>query len=314
MVRVLVTGKGGQLATELSISIPNFVEFLCLSSDELNICDSDEVDEVITSFNPDVVVNAAAYTRVDLAENNSAQSFLVNEQGVKNLAKACQNINAQLIHISTDYVYDGTGNKPYKTTEQVSPVNVYGHSKLAGENALKAFPELSKMVIRTSWVYSKYGNNFVKTILNLLKSKQSVSVIYDQIGTPTWAAGLADTIWETIAKQFDSSTQTFCPTSSLLSTESDKELAVYHWTDAGVASWYDFAESIQDLAFEKGLIEKKIPIIPIPDSDFPTIARRPRYSVLCKAETESFLGKQTQHWRKQLSLMLDELKIESETT
>ena len=312
MVKVLVTGKGGQLANELIVSVPKNVDILCLSSEELNICNFDIVDEIISKFNPDVVINAAAYTNVDSAEENSELSYLVNQNGVENLAKSCQMVNAQLIHISTDYVYDGSNNTPYKTTEKVNPINVYGHSKLAGENALKAFHNLSKIVIRTSWVYSIYGKNFVKTILSLLNSKQTISVIHDQIGTPTWAAGLADMIWGIVNKQYDPDSKKFSPLRHLKAAQGSQELTIYHWTDAGVASWYDFAESIQCLAFEKGLIDNKIPIVPISDSDFPTKAKRPRYSVLCKAETESFVGMQPQHWRKQLSSMLDELKNESE--
>jgi dTDP-4-dehydrorhamnose reductase len=286
-VKILVTGKGGQLAQELGNSVPQNHQLIILSVNELDITNSDLVNQIIIAHQPDLVINAAAYTAVDKAETEKEQAFAVNYTGAKNLAKACKQHNIRLLHVSTDFVFDGTKSTPYQTDDSPNPINVYGASKLAGDKAvMEILP--SAVIVRTAWVYSSHGNNFVKSMLRLMADKPSLGIVYDQVGTPTWAAGLAKWLWAIVEKSEVS--------------------GVYHWTDAGVASWYDFAMAIQELGIEKGLLRQSIPISAIPASQYPTPAERPNFSVIDKRSAESAAGIKTIHWRKQLSKMMDELK------
>ncbi|MEL0630695.1 dTDP-4-dehydrorhamnose reductase [Psychromonas aquatilis] len=294
-MKVLITGKGGQLAWELENLVPQDTELLSCSSQELDITDATQVNDTILQFKPDVVINAAAYTAVDKAEVDTESAYAVNELGSEYLANACKNISAKLIHVSTDFVFDGTKTTPYQTDDSVNPINVYGASKLAGDIKIDDILGEQATIIRTAWVYSVNGNNFVKTMLRLMAEKDQLGIVYDQVGTPTWAKGLAEMIWALIGKQQQEAKQ---------DTGSAQLL---HWTDAGVCSWYDFAVAIQELAIEKGLLDKAIPVRPIPASAYPTPATRPSFSVIDKSTTEQASGVQTVHWRKQLSTMMDEL-------
>ena len=286
-MKILVTGKGGQLAHELQNIDTQEHQLIVLSAGELDITNSDWVNQTITEQQPDLVINAAAYTAVDKAETDKEQAFAVNHIGAKNLALACKQHNIRLLHVSTDFVFDGTKNTPYQTDEVTNPVNVYGASKLAGDQAvMEILP--SAVIVRTAWVYSSHGNNFVKSMLKLMAEKPALGIVYDQVGSPTWAAGLAQWLWALVDKPEVS--------------------GVYHWTDAGVASWYDFAVAIQELGIEKGLLKQCIPISAIPASQYPTPAIRPSFSVIDKASAESAANIKTIHWRKQLSTMMDELK------
>lgn len=293
-MKVIITGKNGQLGWELLNSIPNNVELFSYNSQELDITNAVAVDNLFKKIQPDFVINAAAYTAVDKAETDKEQCFLVNESGAENIAKACKKINAKLIHISTDFVFDGSQNTPYSAEQITKPIGVYGESKRAGEIAvLSNLPE-SSIIIRTAWVYSSHGNNFVKTMVKLMDNLPKLSVVYDQVGTPTWARGLAQVIWKLISLKQETAQTAFGN--------------IYHWTDAGVTSWYDFAIAIQKQAAILGLIEKNIPIKPIPATDYPTPAKRPAYSVLDKRSLEEISGIETIHWQKQLTAMLTELK------
>jgi dTDP-4-dehydrorhamnose reductase len=286
-VKILVTGKGGQLAQELENSVTQAHQLITLGIDELDITNSDLVNQTFSAQQPDLVINAAAYTAVDAAETDKELAFAVNHIGAKNLALACKQHNIRLLHVSTDFVFDGTKNTPYQTDDVPNPVNVYGASKLAGDLAvMEILP--STVIVRTAWVYSAHGNNFVKSMLKLMAEKPALGIVYDQVGTPTWAAGLAEWLWAI--------------------TEKPQVSGVYHWTDAGVASWYDFAVAIQELGIEKGLLHKEIPISAIPASQYPTAAERPHFSVIDKSSAESAANVKTIHWRKQLSKMMDELK------
>ncbi len=286
-MKVLVTGKGGQLAWELEQTVPAGYELISLSAEELDITQSEKIKETITKYQPDVVINAAAYTAVDKAESDQEVAYAVNETGAKNLAIACKEQGCRLLHVSTDFVFDGTNCTPYQTNHTPNPINVYGASKLAGDIAVSEILP-SAVIVRTAWVYSSHGNNFVKSMLRLMLDKPQLGIVFDQIGTPTWAKGLALWLWAIIGK----------PEAS----------GMFHWTDAGVASWYDFAVAIQELAIEKGMLTKAIPISPIPASQYPTPAKRPAFSVIDKSSSEQASDLQTIHWRKQLSRMLDELK------
>lgn len=286
-MKVVITGKGGQLAWELEQLAPQGYEVICVSSDELDITDELSVSDFLTSATPDLVINAAAYTAVDKAEEDSVNAFAVNELGVKYLANTCKRINARILHISTDFVFDGTSTSPYQTNSKPNPINVYGASKLAGEIALQEILPEASAIVRTAWVYSVSGNNFVKSMLRLMQEKPQLGIIYDQVGTPTWAKGLAQWLWAVGAKP--------------------EVTGTYHWTDAGIASWYDFAIAIQELGLAKGLLKEAIPVFPIPASSFPTPAKRPAFSVIDKSSTEEVSGIKVIHWRKQLSEMMDSL-------
>lgn len=286
-MKVLITGKGGQLAWELEKLAPETYEVISVGRVELDITNEKLVNIFITENKPDLVINAAAYTAVDKAEEDVETAYAVNELGVKYVAQACKKIGARILHISTDFVFDGESTSPYQTDAKPNPINVYGASKLAGDIALNEILPETSVILRTAWVYSVNGNNFVKSMLRLMQEKQQLGIIYDQVGTPTWAKGLAKWLW--------------------LIADKPEVNGTYHWTDAGVASWYDFAVAIQELGLEKGLLDKSIPVLPIPTSAYPTPAKRPAFSIIDKSSAEAVSGLNTAHWRKQLSAMIDEL-------
>ncbi len=297
-MKVLITGKNGQLGSELQRSCPDNIEIQCFDSQSLDITDIAVVNEILISFSPDIVINAAAYTAVDKAESDINAAYAVNHTGAANLATACKAINAKLIHISTDFVFDGTKSTPYVSADATNPLGVYGASKLAGEQAIGRILGSQATIVRTAWVYSQFGNNFVKTMLRLMSEKEQLGVVYDQVGTPTWAAGLANMLWALVQKSSDK-----------VGAESKtlNQTTILNWTDAGVASWYDFAVAIQELAIEQGLLNKAIPISAIPASSYPTPAKRPAFSIIDKTEAEELTGVKTIHWRAQLKSMLAEL-------
>ena len=299
-MKILVTGKNGQLGSELQKTCPSNVELICFGSKELDISNAKQVNELLITHSPDIVINAAAYTAVDKAETDTDTAYAVNEQGAANLANTCKNIDAKLIHISTDFVFDGTSTMPYTATDATNPLGVYGASKLAGEQKISQILGNQATIVRTAWVYSVFGNNFVKTMLRLMSEKEQLNIVGDQVGTPTWAAGLASMLWALVAK---------ASSEQVLNVENTA--TILNWTDAGVASWYDFAVAIQELAVEEGLLNKAIPISAIPAASYPTPAKRPAFSVLNKAQAEELSGVNTVHWRAQLKAMLVELKAQA---
>jgi dTDP-4-dehydrorhamnose reductase len=301
-LKVLITAKNGQLGRELSQTLPNSVDAIFLDSKELDITNADAVLEKVESFNPNLVINAAAYTAVDKAEGDNEAAYLVNQKGSENLALACKELGAKLIHISTDFVFDGTKNTPYQPTDKTNPLGVYGASKLAGEQSVIGILADQATIIRTAWVYSTHGNNFVKTMLRLMAEKDQLSIVADQIGTPTSARNLAKAIWLLAEKMTVLETK---------SPSSNSMTKVYHWSDLGTASWYDFAIAIQDIAYEQGLLSKKIMISPIEASEYPTPAKRPAYSVLNTDLLRKDIAVLGEHWRKGLSNMMSELKVVS---
>ncbi len=305
-MRVLITGKCGQLACELEKSVPENVDIITFDSLKLDITNQAMVNEVLITHSPDIVINAAAYTAVDQAEVDKEAAHAVNENGSKYLALVCKEIDAQLIHISTDFVFDGTQTTPYQTHDKPNPINIYGESKLQGETKIGQILGEQAIIIRTAWLYSVSGNNFVTTMLRLMAEKDQLSIVYDQVGTPTWAKGLAEMIWALVQAQ---GTRNKNQDTLLCERALNFEPTILHWTDAGVASWYDFAVAIQELALKKGLLDKAIPIRPIPASSYPTLAKRPNFSVMDKVSAEMASGVETKHWMSQLSIMMDELKI-----
>ncbi|WP_338322797.1 dTDP-4-dehydrorhamnose reductase [Parahaliea mediterranea] len=290
MQRVVVTGAGGQLGSELAASAPQ-VEVLALGRDALDIADGEAVMQRITGLKPDIVINAAAYTAVDRAESEREQAFAINAEGPANLARACAAAGARLLHVSTDFVFDGGASRPYRPGDATAPLGVYGASKLAGEQAVQAALP-SALIVRTGWVYSRFGGNFVKTMLRLMVERERLGVVADQVGTPTWAAGLAGALW-TFARQ---------PALG----------GIYHWSDAGVCSWYDFAVAIAEEGLARGLLPRTVEVAPIAAADYPTPAQRPAYSVLDKSTSWRDLALAGTHWRVQLRHMLDALAAEPE--
>ena len=282
-MKVLITGATGQLGWELQRSAPSDTTVLAVDVTQLDITDADAVSAMVTIEAPDLIINCAAYTAVDKAEGDSALAYAINQYGAEHLAKAAAANNAKLIHISTDFVFDGRQSSPYKPDAPANPLNVYGASKLEGERAVLACLP-SAIIVRTSWVYSSHGNNFVKTMLKLMAERDALSVVSDQIGTPTYAYNLAKVIWQLNQQQ--------------------NVTGIYHYTDSGVASWYDFACAIQEEAIILGLLDRQIPIFPIPASTYPTPATRPSYSVLDKQSLIFSLNIQSIHWRQPLRDML----------
>jgi dTDP-4-dehydrorhamnose reductase len=282
-MRILVTGAGGQLGSAVSKIAKGF-EIISLDAHALDITNSDEIEERFDEVAPDVVLNAAAYTDVDRAESEENRAMQVNGHAVRLLAAACRRHGAKFVHVSTDFVFDGTNSSPIVPTETPSPRSSYGRSKLAGELACKE--ELGadqSLIIRTAWVYSAGHRNFVSTMLELMNSRDQIRIVADQIGTPTWAMTLADAILQLISRD---------------------AVGMLHVTDSGVASWFDFAVAIYELGRENGLVRKEVEIIPIPSSEFATAAERPKYSVLDKSSTYEILGQATPHWRTSLSRCL----------
>lgn len=290
-LRIAITGANGQLGQTLMRSAL-FEEHLLLpfGRDTLDIADRANIEAVLSSAAPDVVINAAAYTAVDAAESDEDAAFLLNDKGVENLAMWAAASGAALVHVSTDFVFDGRSHRPYRVEDPVAPLSVYGKSKLAGEQAIANILPGRGTIVRTAWLYSPYRQNFVRTMLRLMRERDGLGVVDDQIGTPTSTDGLVSCLH------------------ALIST--GRQGGIYHWTDAGVASWYDFAVAIQEEALALSLLDRAIPIRPIPTTQYPTPAVRPAYSVLDKSRALQELQCPQVHWREALR---DVLKHISET-
>ena len=273
MQTVLVTGANGQLGSELrklSAHVPA-IQWHFVSHTDLSITNSAALNTFFAQNRPTVVVNCAAYTQVDKAETEREQAFEVNARAVENLATSCRDFDARLIHLSTDFVFDGSKNTPYHPTDTVRPLGIYGESKEKGEQlALNALPET--LIIRTAWLYSSFGHNFVKTMLRLFTQRDSINVVYDQVGSPTYAADLAAAIIH------------------ILTQQTDWKGGIYHFTNSGVASWYDLAVAVKELSGSNCNIH------PIETHQYPTPARRPHYSVLSTQTFQADFGFLIGYW------------------
>jgi len=283
MNNILVTGGNGQLGSELKEIAPNYQDYNFLFTDvkDLDITNHSAVAAFIKSNNINVIINCAAYTAVDKAESEPKLSDAINHLAVANFAQIAKDKNIKLIHISTDYVFDGTNHKPYVETDTPNPKSVYGKTKLDGELAMQQINPANSIIIRTSWVYSKFGNNFVNTMLRLAETRDEISVVVDQIGSPTNAADLAKVIL-TVLPQIKNET-----------------VELFHYSNEGVCSWYDLANAIFEI---KGQVIK---VIPIDSTQYPTPAERPFYSVLNKSRIKQLYNTKIPHWRKSLIKILN---------
>jgi dTDP-4-dehydrorhamnose reductase len=281
---IVVTGKNGQLGSELELLAPLFdgqYEFLFVDRSQLDLSSNESIDNFCASHKPAVVINCAAYTAVDKAETEKELAYQINATAVGKLAAYCNKINALFITISTDYVFNGNGVRPYLPADATDPVNYYGETKAAGEQlAIVNNPE--SIIIRTSWVYSRFGNNFVKTMLRLMKERPSLNVVGDQIGAPTYAADLAVAIMQVVTQKLNGNTHT----------------GIYHYSNGGNISWYDFAVSIGEMSNSKCNINR------IKSIEFPTPAKRPQYSLMsCRSMIHDFLVQQPD-WKASLQVCL----------
>ena len=286
-MKLLITGAYGQLGNEMRVALERYphLESIFTDVDTLDITDKNAVDAFVALHQPNVLINCAAYTAVDKAEDDLALCYKINCDAVRNLGEVAQAHSMMVIHVSTDYVFDGTGHIPYTEDMAVSPTNVYGKSKLAGERELrKACP--GAIIIRTSWLYSGFGNNFVKTMLKLGNERSQLKVIFDQIGTPTYAADLADAMLQII----DSGK--FVP-------------GIYHFSNEGVCSWYDFTKMIFKLA------NIECEVLPIESKDYAVRTPRPHYSVLNKSKLKSTYNQAIPYWIDGLERCLHVLLSES---
>jgi dTDP-4-dehydrorhamnose reductase len=278
---VLVTGANGQLGQSIQSIAEKFpdIEFVFCDSNKLDITDYDNVNAVFDEFIPKYCINAAAYTAVDRAESEPQKAYSINVLGTQNLAKVCKINSTILLHISTDFVFDGTKKTPYTETDEPNPTGVYGQTKLDGEDAIQELWE-KHYIVRTSWVYSQFGSNFMKTMLRLGKEREELSVVNDQIGTPTNAIDLAKTLIK------------ICLTNNQQPTTNN--FGIYNFSNEGQCSWYDFAQKI----FEINNIT--IDLHPIPTKDYPTPAKRPAYSVLDKNKINRVFGVEIDSWETSL--------------
>ena len=297
-MKILLTGSGGQLGRSLISYKPKDIELVTRSKIDLNITNKKDCVKTISKYKPDWVINASAYTLVDQAEINIKEAFAVNTIGATNLATTIKDFGGNLLHFSTDFVFSGNQTKPYTPNDEISPINVYGQSKAEGEIAIKeSLGQTDQaIVIRTSWLLGSVGRNFVLTILKLHKEKENISVVCDQIGSPTTTSSLARACWKLIQLK------------SSISSNNIKFPSLLHYSDAGIASWYDLAIAIGEIGEEIGLIEKAAKVIPIPSAYYPAKAVRPNFSVLDCSITYKLLELEPLHWRSSLYQLLLELK------
>lgn len=277
---VLVTGSSGQLGKALQSIATDYAhfEFHFADSTKGDITDYENLSALFNKIKPNYCVNAAAYTAVDKAESEADKAQLVNVEGAKNLALICKEFNCTLLHISTDFVFDGTKQTPYTETDSPNPQGIYGQTKLDGEKAIQQLWH-KHFIVRTSWVFSEYGNNFMKTMLRLSSERDSISVVNDQLGTPTNAVDLAKVLLQIVNFDADAT------------SNAESLYGIYNFSNLGQCSWYEFAEQI----FEVNNI--KIDLKSIPTSAFPTAAKRPKYSVLDKSKVTSTFNIQNRHWK-----------------
>ena len=283
---ILVTGTNGQLGSEIRALAADYNDYTFTFSDRdtLDLSSTDSIEDYFQDKTFDVIINCAAYTAVDKAESNEDLAYAINHKAVETLAHIAKAKESALVQISTDYVFDGTNFRPYSETDTTNPQGVYGASKLSGEKALLSINPENSVIIRTSWVYSSFGNNFVKTMLRLGKERDELGVIFDQVGTPTYAKDLAEAILE------------------ILPQLNNKNVELYNYTNEGVLSWYDFAKAIFEIS------DITCDVKPIETKEYPTPATRPHYSLLNKAKIKKEYNSVIPYWKDSLKKCLREIK------
>lgn len=285
--RVFLAGAGGQVGTEFqALASDHGFDLRTFDRKSLDITDTMAVEAAVTAFRPDWIVNAAAYTAVDQAEKDADAAYAVNRDGVACLARAARGAGARMVHVSTDYVFDGTLGRPYPPDYPPAPLGIYGKSKHAGETEVLRHLGDAALILRTSWVYADHGRNFLLTMLRLLGERNELRVVEDQVGSPTRAGSLARVIAAAIRENV---------------------WGIHHWTDAGVASWYDFAVAIRDEGMRAGLLGHHCDVVPISTEDYPTPAPRPPCSLLDKASLRSLIGFPGRHWREELRATIEKV-------
>jgi len=282
-MRVLVTGAGGQLGRALLATQPAGAAVVGLTRDELDIRDRDALALALSEHQPDWVFNAAAYNAVDAAETDEAAAYAVNFRAVATLAELCRAQGSRLLHLSSDFVYDGRSHKPYSPADRAVPLSVYGKSKLAGEEAVTGTLGSAALIVRTAWVYSRDGRSFVRAMLDRMRAGESLRVVQDQVGTPTWVDPLALTLWAATRAELE---------------------GIHHWTPAGSASRYDLVVALQEDAIACGVLEQPVEVVPILSTELGMAAERPAHCVLDKSATWAALGATPPHWRVHLRAML----------
>jgi dTDP-4-dehydrorhamnose reductase len=284
MTNILITGSNGQLGSEIKeLSSEYNYNFFFTNKEELDISDKKSVQEFVTSKSINTIINCAAYTAVDKAEGDEINAGKINHLAVNNLAQISKDKNIKLIHVSTDYVFDGENFQPYNENDLTNPTGIYGKTKLDGENAMQSINPLNSIIIRTSWVYSSFGNNFVKTMLRLGQERDSLGVIFDQVGTPTYARDLAKAILD------------------IITNITNERVAIYNYSNEGVLSWYDFAKEIMQMA------NIECQVTPIETKEYPTPCARPHYSLLNKAKIKKEFNVTIPYWKDSLSECLQTL-------
>jgi dTDP-4-dehydrorhamnose reductase len=287
-LKVLITGASGQVGRALLQSVPTQFEPRALTRQELDISDEGAVRDAVAAWQPALIINAAAYTAVDKAESEPELAAAINAEGPRHLAQAARSIpGCRLLHISTDYVFDGRATEPYRPADPTCPLGVYGRTKLSGESAVFEVLRERAVVLRTAWVYAAQGKNFLLTMLRLMRERGAVRVVADQKGAPTVADSIARALWAIAARP--------------------EVHGILHWTDAGTASWYEFAQAIAEEGRAIGVLTNPVQVTPITTAEYPTAAPRPAYSVLDTSASIAQLGVTPTPWRVNLRATLNQL-------
>lgn len=280
-MRVLITGAGGQLGGALQRTAPSWADINAIDVEDVDLTDAAMLTARLIVEAPDLIINAAAYTAVDRAESDEATARAINAEAVATMVEAMAASGGKVVHVSTDYVFDGTSPVAYRPEDARNPQSAYGRTKAEGEDKLRS----EDLLVRTAWVYTAGGANFVRTMIRLMNEREELGVVADQVGSPTWATGLANTIWGLVERN---------------------AVGTFHHADDGKTSWYDFAVAIAEEAHRLGLVRRIPAIRPIATSDYPTPAKRPAFSLLDCSKTRAVLGDRAVPWRENLRLMLEE--------
>lgn len=289
-MKILLIGSTGQLGREIIKSSPNDIDLITPLKSDFDLRNISECYEYIIDLSPDWVINSGAYTNVEKAETDKKNALIINSQGPQSIAKALSKTGGKLLQISTDYVFNGNQNTPYKVEKDISPINYYGFSKGRGEKLIQELlPDKNQLcIVRTSWLISPYGNNFATKMMQLLEERKEIKVVYDQISSPTIASSLAKAIWKAIEKN------------NFFTLKNKRFPKINHFSNSGIASWYDVAVALGEIGTQKGLIRELGNLIPIESSEYKTNASRPKYSVLESNRTKKILNIKDLHWRKAL--------------